>query len=151
MNSEHIGDEAGSSGIRTAMLPRAQSVRWPAIEWDDDGYPVGEDDDFADYASLPLDFEAAARFLLAELPAAATQCCCWCEVTDDVDYMGGKQVRRITFSTGGWSGAESLIAFIERRMDTAHFMVSWRRGGHYVFEVPKRLLALSTPSQEHRE
>lgn len=107
---------------------------WPAVEWDD-GYPV--DEEFDDYAGLPLDFVKAGRFLLAELPAAAEHCCASCRVTDmEDDY--GRPIKRIDFSTGGWSGAESLMAFIESRIDTNYFKMSWRRGGHYVFDIPQR-------------
>jgi len=102
--------------------------------WDDNGYPTAEDDDFLAYAGLPLDFQRAAEFILTELPRAAEHCCAWCGVTDAVDFMD-HPVKRIEFSTGGWSGAESLIGFIESRFDTRHFMESWRRGGHYVFEI----------------
>jgi hypothetical protein len=105
--------------------------------WDDNGYPTAEDDDFLAYAGLPLDFQRAAEFILTELPRAAEHCCAWCGVTDAVDFMD-HPVKRIEFSTGGWSGAESLIGFIESRFDTRHFMESWRRGGHYVFEIPRR-------------
>jgi hypothetical protein len=105
---------------------------WPAIEWED-GCPV--DEEFDDYAGLPIDIEKAGRFLLCELPEAAENCCASCEVTDSVDALE-RPVKRIAFSTGGWSGAESLIGFIESRFDTKHLMVSWRRGGHYLFEVP---------------
>lgn len=114
---------------------------WPAIEWNDDGYPVAEDSDYAEWRALPLNLFSAARFLVDALPAAARHCCCSCDVEDGADDMfGSRPVKRITFSTGGWSGAESLLGFIESRFDTSQMMLSWRRGGHYVFEVPTRLL-----------
>ena len=116
------------------MTDTNETPAWPAVEWED-GYPI--DEEFDDYAGLPMDFVQAGRFLLTELPAAAEQCCASCEVTDDVDILG-RPVKRIAFSTGGWSGAERLIAFIESRMDTGYMMVQWRRGGHYIFEVPQR-------------
>jgi hypothetical protein len=28
------------------------------------------------------------------------------------------------------------MGLIESRIDTAHLMLSWQRGGHYVFELP---------------
>jgi hypothetical protein len=132
---------------RTEDGLQAGSERWPSVEWDDDGYPLAESDDFAGWDNLSLDFVKAARFLLDELPFAATQCCCACSVEDGFDELfGDRRVKRIEFSTGGWSGAESLIGFIESRLDTRHFMLSWRRGGHYVFEIPKRFYAEGEPA-----
>lgn len=112
---------------------------WPCVEWED-GYPTAEDDDFLAWSSLPLDFRHAAQFLLRELPEAAANCCASCNVVDGMDGITGKLVKLIAFTTGGWSGAESLIAFIESRPDTSHFMLSWRRGGHYLFEIPVSFL-----------
>ena len=112
---------------------------WPCVEWED-GYPTAEDDDFMAWSSLPLDFRHAAQFLLRELPEAAANCCAFCSVVDATDDIMGKPVKLIEFATGGWSGAESLIAFIESRPDTGRFMLSWRRGGHYVFEIPVSFL-----------
>jgi hypothetical protein len=113
---------------------------WPEVEWEE-GYPIAEDDDFLAWDALPLDFGEAAKFILRELPIAAENCCASCSVHDRADRYTGEAIKRIRFSTGGWSGAESLIGFIESRFDTRHFMESWRRGGHYVFEVPAHFLA----------
>lgn len=120
-------------------------VPWPEVEWDG-GYPVAEDDDFQTWRDLPFNFHKAAQFLLIELPIAAENCCASCDVEDAADLFG-KPVKLINFSTGGWSGAESLIGLIERRIDTSRFMLSWRRGGHYVFEIPVRYL----PNQPREE
>lgn len=107
---------------------------WPEIEYED-CYPV--DEDFADWTSTqpPLSFKDAGEWLLRELPRAAEYMCCSCRITRGKDIMD-KPVHRIHFSTGGWSGAESIIRLIGRRVDLKHLMLSWRRGGHYVFEVP---------------
>lgn len=114
---------------------------WPSIDYDD-CYPV--DEDFADFTanSPPLDFEKAGEWLLRELPRAPEHMTCFCRVRKARDTFG-KPVHRIEFSTYGWSGAESIIALIERRVDLQHLMLSWRRGGHYVFEVPIRTPARS--------
>jgi hypothetical protein len=138
----------GASATQTGLSPSGSSqqavspvpasipcAEWPEVEWED-GYPTAEDDDFAAWAGLPLDFGEAARFVLRELPKAAEYCCAWCSVHDRPDRYSGEPVKRIRFSTGGWSGAESLVDFIESRFDTRHFMTSWQRGGHYVFEIP---------------
>lgn len=113
---------------------------WPEVEWED-GYPLAEDDDFAAWDSLPLSFANAAAFLMLELPRAAANCCASCEVSNKFNVDIKAPVKHVYFSTGGWSGAESLIGFIERRVDTSYFMLSWHRGGHYVFEIPERYLA----------
>lgn len=53
------------------------------------------------------------------------------------DYCG-KDGLRYEFSTGGWSGNESLIeALTDNAMMWAVTWISSCRGGHYVFEVPK--------------
>lgn len=147
MSSEDIGasvpdratHEPSPDGLgHSVSVPSA----WPPVEWDDDGYPTGEYDDFAAWDGLKLDFNEAAAFLLRELPECARNCCAACDVTDAADELfGDKPVKRIEFSTGGWSGAESLIGLISNRFDTRHFMLSWRRGGHYVFEIPLHFLA----------
>lgn len=119
---------------------------WPEVEWDE-GYPTAEDDDFAAWNRFPYNFRQAAKFLLRELPKASEFCCASCGVVDALDDLfGAKPVKRIEFSTGGWSGAESLIAFIEKRFDTQHFMLSWKRGGHYVFEIPEVYYAAEEPA-----
>ena len=106
---------------------------WPEIEYEE-CYPV--DEEFTDFSvdHLPLSLADARDWLLRELPRACEFMCCSSRVRDAKDIMG-KPVKHIHFSTGGWSGAESIIRLIERRFDLAHHMLSWRRGGHYVFEI----------------
>jgi hypothetical protein len=44
---------------------------------------------------------------------------------------------RYVFSTGGWSGNESIIAAIEANMMVQMIGAwSWRRGGHYEYRFP---------------
>jgi hypothetical protein len=107
---------------------------WPGIEYDG-AYPI--DEDFADWTSTdpPLSFSLAGEWLLRELPRACEHMCCSCHITRGKSLMD-RPVHRIHFSTGGWSGAESIIALINRRVDLERLMLTWRRGGHYVFEVP---------------
>jgi hypothetical protein len=106
---------------------------WPEIEYAE-CYPV--DEDFADFTATEpaLSFKNAGEWILRELPRASEHMCCSCRITRGRDILG-KPVHRITFSTGGWSGAESIIGLINRRIDLRRHMLSWRRGGHYVFEV----------------
>jgi len=107
---------------------------WPEIEYEE-AYPV--DEELAAIRSQPLDFGNAAFWLFNELPRAAEHMPCFCEVEETNDDLMGKPIYRIAFSTGGWSGAECITALIESRFDLSHFMQSWKRGGHYVFELPR--------------
>lgn len=111
-----------------------EAVAWPSIEYEE-CYPV--DEDFVAWGNISsprLDMKLAGEWLLRELPRAAENMCCSCRVRKGKDITGGP-VLLIEFSTSGWSGAESIIALINRRVDLRHHMLSWRRGGHYVFEV----------------
>jgi hypothetical protein len=103
-------------------------MTWPAIEWDG-GYPT--DASLDTIRTLPLDFGEAAAFIRRELRRCAESCCA------SYGEDEGDQYLFICFSTGGWSGAEQLMALIEKRVDTSHHMYQWRRGGHYEFRVPK--------------
>lgn len=110
---------------------------WPEIEYEE-SYPVDEDFIGWGNSSNPkMDFAKAGEWLLRELPRAAENMPCFCKVVDGEDYLG-EPMTLIKFSTGGWSGAESIIGLINRRYDIRHHMLSWKRGGHYVFEVKKR-------------
>lgn len=46
--------------------------------------------------------------------------------------------RRIEVSTGGWSGVESVIYAALEHPIMRMYKLSERRGGHYVFLVPRR-------------
>lgn len=107
---------------------------WPSIEYED-CYPI--DEDFVEWGNVSapkLSFENAREWLLRELPRAAENMPCFCSIRRGKN-ISGEPVRLIEFSTGGWSGAESIIRLIKRRVDLNSQMLSWRRGGHYVFEV----------------
>ncbi len=50
------------------------------------------------------------------------------------DYLPNYTETRYTFSTGGWSGNESLVGAIEENFRLqAMGAYSWRRGGHYEY------------------
>jgi hypothetical protein len=54
------------------------------------------------------------------------------------EYTGQSPQRRYVFSTGGWSGNESIVSAIEgNRMLQAIGAWSWRRGGHYEYRFPR--------------
>lgn len=115
-----------------SAVPVTIANAWPEIEYAD-GYPV--DEDFRAIANLPYSFVNAREWLLRELPRACQFMCCQCTVRRGKSITG-KPVWRINFSTMGWSGAESIIGLINDRLDLNYHKLSWRRGGHYVFEVP---------------
>jgi hypothetical protein len=47
-----------------------------------------------------------------------------------------REVLKVELHTAGWSGNEDLInALLENRMFTMMWYESWRRGGHYYFEI----------------
>lgn len=125
---------------------------WPEIEYEE-CYPV--DEDFAawgDLSSPPLSMKLAGEWLLRELPRAAEHMCCSCRVRKGKDKgIMGKLVMLIEFSTGGWSGAEAIIGLINRRFDLRRHMLSWRRGGHYVFEVEAPVVPLRTVSDIRKQ
>ena len=56
---------------------------------------------------------------------------------EDPDWPGSPPKRQYTFSTGGWSGNESVVSAIEEnQMLQILGPWSWRRGGHYVYRFP---------------
>ena len=50
----------------------------------------------------------------------------------------GDPIWRIEYSTSGWSGQESLIEAVHRTMAHVLYWRESRRGGHYVYEVPRK-------------
>jgi len=52
------------------------------------------------------------------------------------DFKPRRPILQWTFSTGGWSGNESLIyALLNNWMFKSMWYYSWRRGGRYVFRI----------------
>lgn len=50
---------------------------------------------------------------------------------------GGRPCLRYVFSTGGWSGNESVVGAIEKNALLQMLGAwSWRRGGHYEYRFP---------------
>lgn len=64
----------------------------------------------------------------------------WEKTRDFVDpeYPGDRPHVRYVFSTGGWSGNESLVSAMENNLMLAIMGPwSWRRGGHYEYRLPQ--------------
>jgi hypothetical protein len=55
----------------------------------------------------------------------------------DPDWPNSPPERRYVFSTGGWSGNESVIEAIQENLMVESLGAwSWRRGGHYEYRFP---------------
>lgn len=100
----------------------------------DGGYPTDESLDRL--RSHSFEYWEGPAFMLDDFPVICGEIsCCQVNVTDDVDFMGSP-VKRISFSTGGWSGAEELIGVVLSHFWLRRFHTKWERGGHYKFEIP---------------
>jgi hypothetical protein len=111
----------------------------PKLE-SEDGYLT---DEWLDaFRAAELDPRDAAIFLTEVFPSAVENhlSCASVDVNDGTDFLG-KPVKRVDFWTGGWSGAEDLIAAMLGHFWIKQLHTAWKRGGHFEFEVPARLLA----------
>lgn len=108
-------------------------MEWQPIEWDD-GYPTDESLEYYENVRS-FGFEGSGEFLVDTLKTCVGNCCAFYRERNGKDTFG-KSVLLIDFSTGGWSGAEDIISIIQRNIFLSRYMLSWRRGGHYVFEIP---------------
>lgn len=87
----------------------------------------------------------AARFL-AWLPNIKPHlACCSISLAHGKTALGSP-AELIEFHTGGWSGAEELMAAMLGHFWITSFHTKWRRGGHFAFEIPTK--HLSAPSNE---
>lgn len=108
---------------------------FPPIEWEE-GYPTDASlEAFGAVKDFPIDWSVAGRFLRQELAKCAEHCCASYEEEAATDLLG-KPCTHLHFSTGGWSGAESLISALLGKFWIEHLHIQWNRGGHYIFEVP---------------
>lgn len=109
----------------------------PEVTFDADGYPTEATLErirawpvktSADFAAV-MDFAGRAW-------SYPTHWECDPAFTDDETFIGRPQ-RRYLFSTGGWSGNESIVGAIEANdIVQAIGAWSWRRGGHYEYRFP---------------
>jgi hypothetical protein len=105
-----------------------------SIDLDDDSYPT---DEWIEAFATVRDYEGAADWMINTFPEFVERIGYGnTRIRKARDIIGG-EVLRIEYSTGGWSGQESFINAVERTPAWMLFGQSWRRGGHYVFEIPK--------------
>lgn len=97
----------------------------------EDGYPTEEFLNALDCADV--NYEEAKKILTEYLPSWCENIsCCWIKISDKPN----SNVKKIEFSTGGWSGAEDLISILLKKIYIQMFYAAWQRGGHFTFEVP---------------
>lgn len=99
----------------------------------EDGYPTEESIERLSNANLS--WEEADRFLLLDLPEIKKGIGCMSVDIEDADRHG-RPVKRVTYVTGGWSGAEDLIAAMLDNATIKLMHTKWLRGGLFEFEVP---------------
>jgi hypothetical protein len=111
----------------------ADPIGYPVIEWED-GYPTDASlEAFRALGTFAIIPPIAGSVLRRELTVCANNCCASYDEQPGERY--GTPVIRCSFSTGGWSGAEELIAALLAQFWITHLHAEWKRGGHYVFEV----------------
>jgi hypothetical protein len=108
-----------------------------------EGYPTDEwIDRFNALPATTITPAQAADFLVNRLPEIAkTISCMQIRVEDATTDFKVEPVKRVEYITGGWSGAEMLIGAMLRQFWIGHYHSLWKRGGYFVFEVPRSLLA----------
>lgn len=124
------------------MTSRMKPWSFAGIEYDAEGqYPTEES--LAALAAQPFNFSDAARFVIEQLPKANIyQGAGWrgSDIERARDPYTKQPIVRVVYATGGWSGNESVIEAALERADVSFFLVQWRRGGQFVFEVPDTFL-----------
>jgi hypothetical protein len=100
----------------------------------DDGYP--HDIELARIRTWPLSGLADYEAVIPHLGVRWSYPDRWHKEVAKADF-GDRMELRYTFSTGGWSGNEDLVAAIEgNQMLQVIGAYSWQRGGHYEYRFP---------------
>lgn len=116
-------------------------AEWFEIE---DGYPT--DESLERLAAVDAaDIDWWARFIVFDLPEIRAQ---MCGGASCVDVTEAPNAVHVSLSTAGWSGVEDVMDIIESKAGAVFFMSSWRRGGHYEFNVPGAYLPLRQAAPE---
>lgn len=99
----------------------------------DDGYPT--DESIERLSKSALGWREAESFLLDDLPEIKNGISCMSVDIEDAERHG-RPVKRITYVTGGWSGAEELMGAMLDNMTIKLLQTKWERGGLFEFEIP---------------
>jgi hypothetical protein len=117
--------------ILGSRTPRTIGTYPETLEVDSDGYPSESMLDKIPLIGL-LD---AIRWVFTELPRL------WRTIPySSCTVEESEKVLRVTYSTGGWSGAEAVMTEVLNHRLMASFCVAEHRGGHFTFEISKTLL-----------
>ena len=100
----------------------------------DDGYPT--DESLERLEKCEFTPATARAFLTDDLPAIAGQIAYMQVWTEDARDDFDKPVVRVSYATGGWSGAEDLIDAMLSHFWIRYYHTMWKRGGLFVFELP---------------
>ncbi len=98
----------------------------------DDGYP--NEDRVAEIAMVSI--RRSDEWLRNVFPVEMECLPCASVSVEDFAEWTGESVKRISVSTGGWSGCESVIGAVLDHPIMRMRLDYERRGGHFVFLVP---------------
>lgn len=146
-----IVQELGALTQTQAQAVTAQSYEELIASFEAEGGYPSEDwiDAFEAMKQTAFDHRQAADFLVNQLPTIAKSISCLSVIVEDgLCRHSEKQAKLIEYHTGGWSGAEDLIAAMLRQLFVRSYYKRWEVGGHFSFEVPVSALAAPQPSTE---
>ena len=105
--------------------------------FDKDGYPTEET--LERIATWPIETVADMHAAMDFAGSAWSYPDRW-ETFEEINATNPAAPERVyRFSTGGWSGNESIVGAIERNLVLQMMgAYSWQRGGHYVYRFPAR-------------
>lgn len=110
----------------------------PEMEIDEDGYPTQDSLNlWGSLGRFTINYPEARKVLIEDFLMWCDQIpCSSYRIEDALNKWTKKPLKRIYFSTGGWSGAEDLIEALLNQFWIKHYHTVWKRGGHFEFEVP---------------
>lgn len=100
------------------------------IEYTEDGYPTEE---FLEWLRTEKNLKKAAKWLFEEFPNMPLPYA-FMEVNMIWDDLRDREVPELSFSTGGWSGNESIIDAMNSNFAFSIHHASWKQGGHYTYK-----------------